>query len=297
MNTKKCPSCGKDLPEELNFCPYCMEKLVAENTLTPLKRKKQEISKKTLIIIISAVLLLAACAAAVLMIKYFKSDKPIVGDEKQTGTDSVAVGTVANTGNSTNRDETSNTKPSHDNNENSSGTSAEQPPPDTTEAKPEKISVSPEKMTSNWNAANQKLSLWNYTLSNYTVSEETGESAVISQHFNNCGADVKFYYEKDLSLFILGIENAESFNTVCDLCALSLASFTGDYSDDFRIFLSEGNWRVKEGSWEGIGCTTEYIEGDYSGYHCTVTLITAEDTDERGNTFTRYTCSLTAEKI
>lgn len=27
---KKCPHCGKKLPQEMQFCPYCMEKLMAE---------------------------------------------------------------------------------------------------------------------------------------------------------------------------------------------------------------------------------------------------------------------------
>lgn len=31
MNNKHCPNCGNELPEEANFCPYCMTKLITEN--------------------------------------------------------------------------------------------------------------------------------------------------------------------------------------------------------------------------------------------------------------------------
>ena len=27
----KCPKCGREIPEEANFCPYCMEKFVGKN--------------------------------------------------------------------------------------------------------------------------------------------------------------------------------------------------------------------------------------------------------------------------
>ncbi len=31
---KACPHCGKELPEEMRFCPYCMHKLIPEQTVT-----------------------------------------------------------------------------------------------------------------------------------------------------------------------------------------------------------------------------------------------------------------------
>ena len=30
MDIKKCPHCGRELPIEANFCPYCMTKLIDE---------------------------------------------------------------------------------------------------------------------------------------------------------------------------------------------------------------------------------------------------------------------------
>lgn len=32
---KTCPNCGKPLPSEMQFCPYCMQKLIEEQVITP----------------------------------------------------------------------------------------------------------------------------------------------------------------------------------------------------------------------------------------------------------------------
>ncbi len=39
---KACPHCGKELPEEMRFCPYCMHKLIPEQTVigTPSHRRR-----------------------------------------------------------------------------------------------------------------------------------------------------------------------------------------------------------------------------------------------------------------
>lgn len=40
---KKCPHCGKKLPQEMQFCPYCMEKLIPETPVgeIPLRRHRR----------------------------------------------------------------------------------------------------------------------------------------------------------------------------------------------------------------------------------------------------------------
>ena len=39
---KPCPHCGKELPQEMQFCPYCMEKLITETVIgdTPTRRRR-----------------------------------------------------------------------------------------------------------------------------------------------------------------------------------------------------------------------------------------------------------------
>lgn len=40
---KPCPHCGKELPQEIQFCPYCMEKLITETVIgdTPVRRRRR----------------------------------------------------------------------------------------------------------------------------------------------------------------------------------------------------------------------------------------------------------------
>lgn len=57
METKFCKICGKELPMESTFCPYCMTKLIDVETGKPIKTKKK-ISVLP-VIIISAVLVIA----------------------------------------------------------------------------------------------------------------------------------------------------------------------------------------------------------------------------------------------
>ncbi len=40
---KPCPHCGKELPQEMQFCPYCMEKLITETVIgdTPVRRRRR----------------------------------------------------------------------------------------------------------------------------------------------------------------------------------------------------------------------------------------------------------------
>lgn len=53
MNTKFCPYCGQELPEESVFCPYCMTKLIDVQTGKPIKKnKKKYIIPITIIIVI-----------------------------------------------------------------------------------------------------------------------------------------------------------------------------------------------------------------------------------------------------
>lgn len=56
--TKKCPQCGKRLPLESNFCPYCMTKLIEEKEIpnTSIRKPKR---RKWIVYIAVAVLLIA----------------------------------------------------------------------------------------------------------------------------------------------------------------------------------------------------------------------------------------------
>lgn len=51
MNTIFCSECGKELPEEASFCPYCLTKLIeVKDGEKPVKKKKKSIQKSLMII-------------------------------------------------------------------------------------------------------------------------------------------------------------------------------------------------------------------------------------------------------
>ena len=65
-----CPSCGKELPKESSFCPYCMTKFTPE---TQLSNKPKKSSKSVKIIIAAAVIAVVVAAVAVAVM--FAPDK------------------------------------------------------------------------------------------------------------------------------------------------------------------------------------------------------------------------------
>lgn len=54
---KKCPKCGKEIPDNSNFCPYCMEKFIGDNTKIVYRTK----SKELFLIICSSIVTAAIC--------------------------------------------------------------------------------------------------------------------------------------------------------------------------------------------------------------------------------------------
>lgn len=83
MNTKFCPRCGKELPVESVFCPYCMTKLIDVKTGETIKIRKH---KYILPIVIIAVIIILAVTGAVAFFAF------------QTNSDKASESTVAVTG-------------------------------------------------------------------------------------------------------------------------------------------------------------------------------------------------------
>lgn len=75
---KNCPFCKKQLPDEMQFCPYCMSKFVQETSIQPTVTLQPKKSNKKLIIIISILfILLIIAGVAVFLFIGGKDDKPI----------------------------------------------------------------------------------------------------------------------------------------------------------------------------------------------------------------------------
>lgn len=87
MNTKYCPHCGKELPQESVFCPYCMTKFNSENDTSV---KKGMNTKKLIIICISAVLAVAIIVTGVIV-----AVPALKGNENPSATESAQTQAVS----------------------------------------------------------------------------------------------------------------------------------------------------------------------------------------------------------
>lgn len=88
MNTKFCPKCGKELPQESVFCPYCMTKLIDVKTGSVIKVKKKNYLIPILIILFTAILVL--CAGV-----FFNFQDKFDSDNTKTTAESTSAETTA----------------------------------------------------------------------------------------------------------------------------------------------------------------------------------------------------------
>ncbi|MGN0573551.1 MAG: zinc ribbon domain-containing protein [Acutalibacteraceae bacterium] len=63
-----CKSCGKELPDESQFCPYCMTKFVEEKKIEPIPTPEKKPKKKLILIITAAVLCVALIVSGIVVI-------------------------------------------------------------------------------------------------------------------------------------------------------------------------------------------------------------------------------------
>lgn len=66
MNTKLCPKCKNELPNEAVFCPYCMTKLIDVQTGEPIKVKKK--NRRLPIIAVSVLVLIIIIVVLVILV-------------------------------------------------------------------------------------------------------------------------------------------------------------------------------------------------------------------------------------
>ena len=67
MNTKNCPKCGKELPQEAVFCPYCMTKLIDVKTGKNIKVKKKNFVLPVIIITVAVLITVTVVVLFVFM--------------------------------------------------------------------------------------------------------------------------------------------------------------------------------------------------------------------------------------
>lgn len=84
MSTKFCKNCGKELPQESVFCPYCMTKLIDVKTGTEIKSKKKNIIIPVLVIV-AVVLVASLCFYFVLRAPNSNSGEQALGETISEG--------------------------------------------------------------------------------------------------------------------------------------------------------------------------------------------------------------------
>ena len=69
MNDKMfCKNCGKELPAESSFCPYCMTKFTQVTEIVPDTPEKKKSNKKLIIAIVAVVCVIALVITGVLVV-------------------------------------------------------------------------------------------------------------------------------------------------------------------------------------------------------------------------------------
>lgn len=93
MDIKYCPECGKELPKEANFCPYCMTKLIAEDgTDIPITKKN---NRKKLYIITLLLLIIIAVQVAIVVVLSGNNNGNTADNDKNVNITKEAVQSIA----------------------------------------------------------------------------------------------------------------------------------------------------------------------------------------------------------
>lgn len=263
-----CPHCKKEIPEQLLFCPFCMERLNSPKTVTPQADKRKRFPIILPVLLLCTVIL----AIGVYFLTQNKNVPPVITDSTKTDDTVTDLPAAEDT---IKEPEVTVTEPEGTVTEPEVTVTEEQ---NTPVAKPQTEAVTPNEMAGRWNRANSDLYLWNYTLNGYTANESP-DSSSISQHFNSCGADIEFTFDNELKSFEATVTNIENRQIIYDVCRLVLASVaTKEYIDsEFYTMISEGN--------------PNNISGIYAGYEFTLEITENNLSDEWGLSYTRYECT------
>ncbi len=325
-----CPHCKKDLPEELSFCPYCMERIKKPAVITAPTKSNNKILFPLVALFGGVFIITLVCLIGIVFAingnRQANTHEQTPENTADTITEvdninktealtenrenpTIVNGTV-NESNKQSNNTLPHTKQNEKENADTSNTHSttksdeinnRTTTPETTKRAQSSVTVAPTKVSDNtvtaeqmagrWNKATSDLSIYNFQLSGYT-SQNHGDAYTISQRFNSSGVNMNFTFNKNLESFTVTGDNVANLNSMYQLCRVSLATVAGDkYSDAaFYDFVSSDNWKKTK-------TNTETKTGNFAGYKCNLTLVTHENTDQWGMTYTKYSFTLTATKL
>lgn len=319
----KCPHCNKDLPEEIDFCPYCMERLTPTKSISlPTQKAK---TKKN-ILVATVLLMLTICGAVIGISLKNEADKSTelpksnntYTNKTTTAKSDLSVTDTQNPkANTTNEPSTSKETKTHtiasENSDSTITTSAartensailtttsatqNQKPTTviTTSATQSNSSVNDKtieaEIVNRWNNANNNLYIYNFTLNDYTFKQEKGQIC-ISQRFNNNGAKIDFKVKDTLEDYTLKIDNITNLNIMYQLCRISLATIAQNQYSDTKFYDF-----VSDDSWETLSENKTTKNGVFFGYKCTLVLTEVTQSGAGGLDYTYYTCLLSVKKV
>ena len=284
----KCPYCSKDLPAEIDFCPYCMERLTPARELTLLSTHRNKKKAPTIALIL---IVFVICFAIVGVSLKNNIDKSNNSQNKDFANNTTEAPKITNT----NISET----PAKEPETSKTPVSSTETTVHTTQTN-SPVTESPNSATqtnieadivSRWNRANNDLYIYNFILNDYTVKQGK-EQLCISQSFNNSGAYIDFNVKNDLQSYTLKIDKITNLNTMYQLCRVSFLTVAQEkYSDtEFSNFISDDNWKIDSAK-------EEIKTGVLDGYACKVILTQINEPGSGGLDYTYYTCLLTVDKV
>lgn len=283
----KCPYCNKDLPEEIDFCPYCMERLTPAKELapTPIHSNKK---KASITALISVVFVILFAVVGVSLKNNIGESNNLQNKDITSNTTKAHETTTKNTSDLPAKEtDASKTQP----NSAELTTPATQPNTQVTESHYSATQTNIEAdIVSRWNNANNDLYIYSFMLNDYALKQDK-EHLCITQSFNSSGVHIDFNVNYDLQGYTLKIDKITNLNIMYQLCRISYLTVAQEkYSDtEFSNFISDDNWKINSAK-------EEIKVGVFGEYACKVILTQINEPGAGGLEHTYYTCQLTVDK-
>lgn len=294
---KPCPHCGKPLPEEMRFCPYCMHKLIEETAVAgvPSKAGKRRI-------LLCVLLMLAVVLLLSLLFLLPRKTTPEDTQQEDAGTTTTTVTTsTTDTFFTTLKTEdttkdtsvtqafvTKTTAATKLQNTTSVQTVTTTTMKHTTVRTTVPTGQTVQKTVTNWNYFADELYLFTWRLSDYETVTDDKIAAEIAASTGD--GYLQFSWKKDLSAFELVITEYIDYYAVEANGQLALKSLLPSCdAAAFRELLVADDWTA-------VDAFQEQKISSFSGYSVTVIKENTPVSGAWGNTYTKRKCTITAIK-